>query len=137
VGSGLALIALALGSRHGGAWPLTENVMLLGFMNGVFAVAAIGTMMGLASGGEKAREGTRMGVFGAAQSLGFAIGASFGAAALDGLRAVLAETADAYAAVFLFEGGLFLVSALLAARVADRLAEPARPATTPLAVPGE
>jgi BCD family chlorophyll transporter-like MFS transporter len=137
VGSGLALIALALGSRHGGAWPLTENVMLLGFMNGVFAVAAIGAMMGLASGGEKAREGTRMGVFGAAQSLGFAIGASFGAAALDGLRAVLAETADAYAAVFLFEGGLFLVSALLAARVADRLAEPARPATTPLAVPGE
>ncbi|MEM9726572.1 MAG: BCD family MFS transporter [Pseudomonadota bacterium] len=113
VGSGLALLARGLGGL-GAGWPIGANVMILGFCNGVFAVAAIGAMMGLASAGPEAREGLRMGVFGAAQSIGFALGASFGAAALDALRATLGVLAPAYATVFIFEGALFLVAARLA-----------------------
>lgn len=134
MGSGLALGALALGGLAGGDWPIAPNVMALGFCNGVFAVAAIGAMMGLASGGRDAREGTRMGVFGAAQSLGFALGASLGAAALDALRALTGLTAESYVAVFLGEGALFLIAALMALRLARG---PAAPGRAPLAIPGE
>lgn len=135
IGSGLCLLALAAGGAAGGRtedWPLTANVVALGFCNGVFAVAAIGAMMGLASQGRQAREGTRMGVFGAAQSVGFALGASLGAASLDLLRALLGRLAEAYALVFAAEGLLFLVAALLAVRAIGT-----RPAPSALAVPGE
>ncbi|MEM0944733.1 MAG: PucC family protein, partial [Pseudomonadota bacterium] len=115
IGSGLCLGALGLGGLTPG-WPVTQNVMALGFCNGIFAVAAIGMMMTLASQGQSAREGTRMGIFGAAQSVGFALGASFGAAALDGIRAAFGVLAEAYAAVFLVEGAMFLFAAWLAAR---------------------
>ena len=135
VGSGFCLIALGIGGLAGSAWPLVPNVMALGFCNGVFAVAAIATMMGLAAEGEVAREGTRMGVFGAAQSLGFAIGASFGAAALDALRGLLDALAPAYASVFIFEGALFLVAAVLAWHAVSALSRPAMPAA--IQIPGE
>lgn len=134
VGSGLCLLALAAGGLAGG-WPLTANVMALGFCNGVFAVAAIGAMMGLASEGMRAREGTRMGIFGAAQSIGFALGASAGAAALDALRGLLGLLAEAYATVFVIEGGMFLVAALLGLRAIG--ARPAPPTPAALAIPGE
>ncbi|MEM8842247.1 MAG: BCD family MFS transporter [Pseudomonadota bacterium] len=114
IGSGLCLIALATGGLQGAGWPLIPNVIALGFCNGVFAVAAIGMMMGLASEGSKAREGTRMGVFGAAQSMGFAIGAALGAVSLDALRAATGLLAQSYAWVFLFEGALFLAASALA-----------------------
>lgn len=117
VGSGFALAAMAFGGLSGDGWPIGANVMALGFCNGVFAVAAIGAMMTLASNGRTAREGTRMGVFGAAQSLGFALGASLGAAALDALRATTGLLAESYVTVFLMEGGLFLVAALMALRL--------------------
>jgi BCD family chlorophyll transporter-like MFS transporter len=135
IGSGLCLAALGFGGIEGTGWPLTANVMALGFCNGVFAVAAIGMMMGLASEGERAREGTRMGVFGAAQSLGFAIGAGFGAIALDLLRATTGMLAGSYAIVFVFEGALFLAAAVLAWRaVSISLPDQRGPA---LAIPGE
>lgn len=134
VGSGLALLALGVGGLAGSDWPITANVVALGFCNGVFAVAAIGTMMGLASQGSDAREGTRMGVFGAAQSVGFALGASFGAAALDILRATVGDLAISYSTVFVLEGGLFLVAAALA-RMAAAATAPAPAASAP--VPAE
>ncbi|MEM7507852.1 MAG: BCD family MFS transporter [Pseudomonadota bacterium] len=131
IGSGLSLLALGFGGLQGPGWPIALNVMALGFCNGIFAVAAIGTMMDIASDGQDAREGTRMGVFGAAQSMGFALGAAFGAAALDALRAILALLAEAYAAVFMFEGSLFLIAAVLAWRVAARLSpSPMKPPAT-------
>lgn len=116
VGSGLCLAGLGMAGLDANGWPLVPNVMLLGFCNGIFAVAAIAMMMGLASEGQSAREGTRMGIFGAAQSLGFAIGAAFGALALDGLRATTGLLAESYSAIFFIEGALFLCAALLAWR---------------------
>ncbi|MEM1162629.1 MAG: BCD family MFS transporter, partial [Pseudomonadota bacterium] len=114
IGSGLCLIALGYGGTQGTGWPLEPNVMAMGFCNGVFAVSAIAMMMGLASEGSAAREGTRMGIFGAAQSMGFALGAAFGAFALDVLRALTGLLAQSYATVFAFEGVLFLLAAVLA-----------------------
>ena len=58
--------------------------MALGFCNGVFAASAIGMMMRLASDGHPAREGTRMGVFSAAQFMGIARSAWSGAGCLTG-----------------------------------------------------
>jgi BCD family chlorophyll transporter-like MFS transporter len=76
-----------------------------------------------------------MGVFGAAQSLGFAIGAGFGAIALDLLRATTGMLAGSYAIVFVFEGALFLAAAVLAWRaVSISLPDQRGPA---LAIPGE
>ncbi|MEM7422755.1 MAG: BCD family MFS transporter [Pseudomonadota bacterium] len=124
IGSGACLIALGYGGLQGPGWPLAPNVMALGFCNGIFAVSAIAMMMGLASEGRTAREGTRMGIFGSAQSLGFAIGAGFGAAALDALRASIGEIAPAYASVFMFEGALFLIAAHLAWRAISARPEP-------------
>ena len=135
IGSGLCLMALGYGGTQGANWPLEPNVMALGFCNGIFAVAAIGMMMGLASEGERAREGTRMGVFGAAQSMGFALGAGFGAIALDALRAATGLLAEAYATVFVFEGCLFLAAAVLAGR-AIAISQPA-PGGRAIAIPGE
>ncbi|MFW5834152.1 MAG: BCD family MFS transporter, partial [Pseudomonadota bacterium] len=45
--SALALAGLAIGAGLAPHWPVRANVFLLGFANGVFAVAAIGSMMGL------------------------------------------------------------------------------------------
>ncbi|MEM0987873.1 MAG: BCD family MFS transporter [Pseudomonadota bacterium] len=139
IGSGICLLALAMGGLSAETWPLTVNVMALGFCNGVFAVAAIGMMMGLASTGTRqgsaAREGTRMGVFGAAQSMGFALGAAFGAAALDVLRSQLPDLAQAYGAVFAFEGVLFLIAAVLARIAAGAVSQQA--AQPALSIPAE
>ncbi|MEL6577451.1 MAG: MFS transporter, partial [Pseudomonadota bacterium] len=131
--SGVALIALGLGGQVSTDWPIALNVAALGFSNGVFAVAAIGAMMTLAATGSKAREGTRMGVFGAAQALAFALGSFVGTVAVDILRALTPDLPLAYGTVFIAEGGIFLLSAALAARIAfGRRAMP-----MPHAVPGE
>jgi len=95
--------------------PLT---ILLGFCNGVFAVAAIGAMMALAGQGRTDREGTRMGLWGAAQAIAAGIGGLLGAVAVDALRLVLAPDL-AFASVFAAEAVLFLVAAGLALRVID------------------
>ena len=63
IGSAAALVALAFASAVGPAWPLQPTVFALGFANGVFAVSAIGSMMGLAGEGQASREGVRMGVW--------------------------------------------------------------------------
>ncbi|WP_241359661.1 PucC family protein, partial [Escherichia coli] len=46
LGSALALAGWAAAATPGPDWPLTANVIALGLANGVFAVAAIGSMMG-------------------------------------------------------------------------------------------
>lgn len=116
IGSALALGGLALAAQAGPGWPLRPTVFVLGFANGVFAVAAIGSMMGLAGGGGAGREGVRMGVWGAAQAIAFGLGGFLGAAGVDLGRHVFATTATAFLVVFAAEAILFLAAAVLAFR---------------------
>lgn len=123
LGSALALVGLAAAAVAGPGWPLTPNVFALGFANGVFAVAAIGAMMGLAGSGTKAREGMRMGVWGASQAIAFGLGGLSGALGVDIARRAMAADGAAFQLIFAAEAGLFLIATLLALRVTRR--EPA------------
>jgi BCD family chlorophyll transporter-like MFS transporter len=117
VGSAAGLAALALAGFIGPAWPLTPTVFFLGAANGAFAVSAIGSMMGLAGEGRGSREGVRMGLWGAAQAVAFAVGGIAATSASDLARALLGSPAAAYAAVFAAEAALFLFAARLALSV--------------------
>ncbi len=129
LGSALALIAISLVGTAGAAQSLMPAVVALGFFNGMFAVAAIGSMMALAGEGRGRREGTRMGLWGAAQAVAAGFGGLAGAAMVDVLRLTLTDV-QAFGSVFLFEAALFVAAALMAARVMDRR-------VTPALVPGE
>lgn len=116
IGSAAALVAIALAGVGSLAVPLVPLVVGLGFFNGMFAVAAIGSMMALASEGRGKREGTRMGLWGAAQAIAAGFGGLFGAAAVDVMRVTMAD-GPAFGAVFLGEAGLFLAAAFMALHV--------------------
>ncbi len=109
---------------------LTPAVVLLGFFNGMFAVAAIGSMMALASQGRDAREGTRMGLWGAAQAIAAGFGGLVGAALVDVLRH-LTDTAPAFGAVFILEAVLFIAAALMAMRIMENTATRSSAAMVP------
>lgn len=126
--SALALLGLVLAGQWAPHWPLRANVFVLGLANGAFSIAAIGSMMSLAGSGHSGREGTRMGLWGAAQAIGFALGGLFGAAACDLARALWAAPAPAYATVFLLEALLFVAAAALAARTGSRASRALPPA---------
>ncbi|MEO0816617.1 MAG: BCD family MFS transporter [Pseudomonadota bacterium] len=132
IASALALAALAGAAWTGPAWPLDPLVFALGLANGAFAVAAIGSMMTLASAAGDQREGIRMGLWGASQAIAFAIGGFAGAAALDGVRTLLGEPNIAFTVVFAVEGALFAVAGGLALWVgrtsADDMTLPVLPA---------
>ena len=117
VASALTLLGLAIGSQLTEIWPLRLNVVLMGVATGAVTVAAVSSMMGLASAGKSNREGIRMGVWGAAQAIAFAMGSFVGTLAADTSRLLMDEVASAYGLVFALEGVLFLLSAVLAARV--------------------
>lgn len=117
--SALATVGL-FGSALALAWPLKANVVLLGVANGAFSIAAIATMMRLAGEGGPGREGTRMGLWGAAQAAAFGLGGLLGTAASDLAHALLGEQRTAYAAVFGLQALMFAVSATLASGVAKR-----------------
>ncbi|MEM9287425.1 MAG: BCD family MFS transporter [Pseudomonadota bacterium] len=120
IASATAFAGLVAAAHIGPEWPLRLNVFLLGFSNGVFAVAAIGSMMGLANQGQAKREGTRMGVWGAAQAVAFGLGGFFGTVAVDIARALLESPATAYGVIFVGEALLFLLSGAIAMRVAPK-----------------
>jgi len=117
VASAASLAGLAIAAFHAPQWPLGASVFTLGLSNGVFAVAAIGSMMALASAGSARREGVRMGVWGAAQAVAFGLGGFLGTAAIDVARRLLDSPDAAYAVVFGTEGSMFLVAAYLASNV--------------------
>jgi BCD family chlorophyll transporter-like MFS transporter len=117
IASAAALAGLAVAGFIGPAWPLRPSVFLLGLANGAFAVAAIGSMMALASAGPAGTEGIRMGLWGGAQAIAFAVGGLVGTGAVDLARAVLDTSVGAYAIVFAGEALVFLIAAQLAARV--------------------
>jgi MFS transporter, BCD family, chlorophyll transporter len=116
IGSALALLGLVAAAKVGVAWPLKQNVFALGFTNGMFAVAAIGSMFSQAAG-QSSREGIRMGLFGAAQAIAFAAGGFVGTVLSDILKALTNSVAISYGTVFGLEAALFILSAFLAYRI--------------------
>lgn len=134
--SALALAGLVAAGFVGAGWPLAATVFLLGAANGVFSIAAIGSMMRLAGEGREKREGVRMGLWGAAQAIAFGAGGLLGAVASDLARLVIDAAPLAYAAVFAGEALLFIVAAALALRIGQDAATPARLPAAPGWAPG-
>ncbi len=116
--SAAGLAGLAMAAVHGPPWPLAVNAFVLGFGNGVFAVAAIGTMMGLAGAGENTREGVRMGVWGASQAIAFGLGGLLGAVGVDFARRLLGDDGAAFQMIFAVESAAFVLAAILAFGIA-------------------
>lgn len=117
IASAVALLGLVYGGMNSGTWPLRLNVFLLGFANGAFSIAAIASMMAMASAGRESREGLRMGVWGAAQAIAFGMGGFVGTVLSDAVRMFVATPSAAYTSVFALEAGVFVVAAVLAARI--------------------
>lgn len=117
VASAIALAGLAIAGHVGPPWPLKLNVFVMGAANGAFSIAAIGQMMRLATEGRAAREGVRMGLWGAAQAIAFGIGGLLGTAASDFTHWLIPSSGVAYGTVFMGEAVLFVASALLAVRI--------------------
>jgi MFS transporter, BCD family, chlorophyll transporter len=118
VASAAMLAALALSPAASSIWPLETNVFLLGAANGVFAVAAIGSMMALAGAAGPTRTGMRMGLWGAAQAIAFGLGGLVGTIAVDLSRAFGGSAESAFGGVFLMEAAAFLAAAIIATRIA-------------------
>ena len=114
IGSGIALVGLVVAGSVGPTWPFKANVFLLGLANGSFSIAAVASMMSMASNGHESREGVRMGMWGAAQAIAFGLGSFFGAAMSDIAKLIWGTPVAAYATVFAIEAILFLVAAFLA-----------------------
>ncbi len=108
--SALLLAALAGVGALGALGLLRPVVALLGFGNGVFAVAAVGSMMTLAGRDAGGRTGLRMGLWGAAQALAFGLGALVAPGLVEGGTALLGAKGPAYGAVFLLLSFLFLLA---------------------------
>ena len=128
LGSAAALAGITAAGASGPGAPLLPLVVALGLFNGMFAVAAIGSMMALAGEGRGRREGTRMGLWGAAQAIAAGFGGLMGAALVDLMRLSLPD-AQAFGLVFGFEAFLFIAAAVMAWRVMDRA--PIDPALVP------
>jgi BCD family chlorophyll transporter-like MFS transporter len=122
--SAIALLSLVAANWVGPAWPLRASVFALGFSNGVFAVAAIGSMMALAHRGEASGAGVRMGLWGAAQAVAFALGGLFSTTMVDSARYLLGSPAAAFGIVFCAEAALFIIAARFATRVGSTTGEP-------------
>jgi len=139
LGSALALAFLSISASFAPAWPLVANIFALGFMNGAFAVAAVGTMMVLAGAGKSTNEGVRMGVWGAAQAVSFGLGGVAGTVVLTLGRWSTGDDGTAFTLVFALEAVLFLMSALIALRIGIQSAPRPeyRAETAPSAVPAE
>jgi BCD family chlorophyll transporter-like MFS transporter len=130
--SALALGGLVAAGVVGPGWPLAATVFVLGAANGAFSIAAIGSMMRLASEGRERREGVRMGLWGAAQAVAFGLGGLIGTGASDIARAFIGSPASAYASVFAAEALLFIVAAVLASRIDATAPSPAKRGAAPL-----
>ena len=117
--SALTYVGLVLSPGLANVTLFTAIVVLLGLSNGVFAIGAIGSMMALTGDKTDGRAGLRLGVFGAAQALAYAVGTMSGAAGVDVARAVLESPLRGYLAVFGVQAVLFSASAWLAMRSAS------------------
>jgi BCD family chlorophyll transporter-like MFS transporter len=121
--SAMALLSLVAANWVGPAWPLRASVFALGLANGAFAVSAIGSMMALAHQGEASGAGVRMGLWGAAQAVAFALGGLFSTSLVDLARHFFGSPAAAFGIVFCAEAALFVMAARFAARVGSTAGE--------------
>lgn len=117
VASAFALLGLACAGIMAPHWPLRMSVVALGLSNGVFAVAAIGSMMELAHRGKAGSAGVRMGLWGAAQAIAFALGGVVGTLIVDSIRYFFGSPVAAFAVVFCTEAWLFFLAAGFAAQL--------------------
>jgi len=109
--SAVAMVGLTMAGMQGQKWPLKANIVLLGVANGAFSISAIATMMRLSTQGKQGHEGTRMGLWGAAQAIAFGLGGILGTAASDIAHWLMASSGLAYSSVFGFEAVMFALSA--------------------------
>jgi BCD family chlorophyll transporter-like MFS transporter len=130
--SGVAMLGLCMAGISGPPWPLKANVFLLGVANGSFSIAAIATMMRLATQSGEERAGIRMGLWGAAQAIAFGLGGLLGTGASDLSHLFVNAQGTAYACVFGFEALMFAMSAACAVWVGRYDATPVQPMTKPV-----
>jgi len=135
VAAAVAMVALAVGGFLREVWPLRLSYAAIGFANGVFAAAAIASMMQLVGKGASRREGVRMGMFGAAQAIAFGLGGIAGTVATDLAHLVLGQPVAAYGFVFLLDALLFAWAAWLALSIGS--ARLTRPSPFPSALPAD
>lgn len=128
VASSLAILGLTaiglVGSAHS-VGLLRGCVFALGVANGAFSIAAVASMMQLAGSGTAGRDGVRMGLWGAAQAVAFAVGGLVGTGTSDLARHLLGSPALGYATIFAGEAMLFCFAATLAARTLPGASEDA------------
>ncbi|MEM6638316.1 MAG: BCD family MFS transporter [Pseudomonadota bacterium] len=130
LGSATMLSLLALAAYNGGDWPLVANLFALGLANGLFAVAAIGSMMSMVSEGHENRDGVRMGVWGAAQAIAFGLGGVIGTALVDVVQWLTGSTPTAYGLAFVLQAALFVAATLIAVSLSrDAATALSRPAS--------
>ena len=114
IASAVCLLILAVGGNFEAVFPLKIMVFALGLSNGIFAVAAIGSMMDLVGRGARQREGVRMGMWGAAQAIAFGLGGIAATLAVDLSKLATGDAALAYGIVFGVQAVLFVWAASLA-----------------------
>jgi len=129
IGSAVALLFLVMVPGTGSVTALKGGVFALGLANGLFAVSAIGAMMGLTVRGRAGGAGLRMGFWGAAQAMAYGAGGFLGAGASDVAQHLLGSPALGYATVFTGEALLFVAAAVLV--LAGSESPTARPSTLP------
>ncbi len=117
--SALTYVALSITPAIGDVRMFRLVVPVLGIANGVFAIGAIGSMMALTGDRADGRAGLRLGVFGAAQAVAYAVGTMAGAGGVDLARSVLGSPIRGYLTVFAVEAVLFAGAAALALRSAS------------------
>ncbi len=120
VASAVAMLGMLGAALIGPGWPLRAGVGALGVANGVFAVAAIGSMMELAHQSDDGLAGLRMGLWGAAQAIAFALGGLFGGSIVDVIRFFSGSATRAFSLVFCAEAILFLVASRYATQIVSR-----------------
>ena len=126
IASGAALAGLIVAAATNAAWPLNANILLLGLANGVFTIGAIGSMMSLVAVGGAGHQGLRMGLWGAAQAIAFAVGGAISSAGVDIAGKLSGSPATAYSCVFAAQAVLFCAAAALAARIGVRGESPGK-----------
>ena len=93
---------------------LNSVVFIFGISNGVFTAGVLGTMLHLASRGSgDNKEGTRMGIWGAAQAYATMIAVFFSTVLVDILGLIMTSIPSVYGIVFLTAACFFIASAYL------------------------